>query len=101
MCNKERYFVVSDNCRESLGRVVDALVEARELQQICLVPTLSQATHLLVIAEDDTEVQDALWRKSEQNDLPDLPVVVLFTDYMDLWEISLAMAMGEEVRHAV
>jgi hypothetical protein len=101
MCSTERFFVVSDNCRESLDRVVDALVEAREQQQICLVPALSQATHLLVIAEDDAEVQDALWHRAKQGVLPNLPVVVLLTDYIDVWEISLAMAMGEEVRHAV
>lgn len=101
MCNTSRTFVVGDNQRESLDRVVDTLVEARELQQICLAPSISQATHLLVIAADDAGVQDALWRKSECSELPDLPVVVFFIDYMDVWEISLTMAMGEEVRHAV
>jgi hypothetical protein len=75
MRNSERYFVVGDNQRESLDRVVDTLVEARELQQICLVPSISQATYLLVIAADDAEVQGALWRKSGRGDLPDLPVV--------------------------
>lgn len=80
--------------------MVDTLVEARELQQICLAPSISQATHLLVIAQNDTEVQDALWQKPGRGGLSDLPVVVLFTDYMDVWEISLTIAMGEEVSHA-
>jgi hypothetical protein len=101
MCNTERFFVVSDNRRESLDRVVDALVEAREQQQICLVPALSQATHLLVIAEDDTEVQDALWRRAKLGVLPNLPVVVLFTDYLDVWEVCLDTALYEGVRNAV
>ena len=101
MCKTERYFVVSDNRRESLDRVADALVEAREPHQICPVPTLPWATHLLVVAEGDAEVREAIWRKSGQNDFPDLPVVVLLTDTMDVWEISLATAMGEEVSHAV
>jgi hypothetical protein len=92
---------VSDNRWESLDRVVYALVEAREKHQICLVPALSQATHLLIIAEDDAEIQDALWRQAKMSFLPNLPVVVLFTDYLDVWEVSLDTAMEEGVRHAV
>jgi hypothetical protein len=101
MCNTERYFVVGDNHRESLDRVVDALVEARELQQICLVPSISPATHLLIIANGDVEVQDALWRRAKSSFLPNLPVVVLLTDYMDVWEVCLDTALYEGVRNAV
>ena len=96
-----RYFVVGDDCRTTLNRVVDTLSEERNEQEATLVPGISQATHLLVMAQGDADVQETLWKFAKHGKLPDLPVVVLLTDYLEVWEISLATAMVEEEDHVV
>ena len=101
-----RYYVVGDMAKIPLDHVAGALRKWSRQDRVFLVPEPEQATHLLVIARNLSDVQYAVCRHSQNIPLPDLPVVVVFSDLLDVKEISLDKAIGsqllasQEVNHA-
>lgn len=100
------YYVVGDMAKIPLDHVVGALRKWSRQVRVFLVPEPEQATHLLVIARNLGDVQHVVCRHSQNAPLPYLPVVVVFSDLIDVREISLDRAIGshllasQEVDHA-
>ena len=100
------YYAVGDMAKIPLEHVIGALRKWSRQDRVFLVSEPEQATHLLVIARNLSDVQYAVCRHSQNTPLPDLPVVVVFSDLLDVREISLDKAIGsrllasQEVDHA-
>ncbi len=107
----KRFFVIGDVGCFSPDELVTTLSKRDEQDVVCLVRDQEKATHLLLIAHGDGDVQYHSCKAAQERSPPDLPVVVVMSDFCSLpaeviMEISLEMAMcperlNPEVKHAV
>jgi len=106
----KQYFVIGDAGALGLDELVELLTRHYRDDTLRLVSNPEQATHYLIVARSDGDVQLQSCSAAGLGQLPDLPVVLVMTEFRGLpditiTEISLECAMGverpaPEVNHA-
>ena len=104
------FYVIGEADDMALDELVELLTRHYQDDTMRLVSDSSLATHYLIVARSDGDVQLKSCSAAGLGQLPDLPVVLVMTEFRGLpditiTEISLECAMGPkrptpEVNHA-
>jgi hypothetical protein len=97
----KQYFVIGDADEMGLDELVELLTRHYQDDTLRLVSDPDLATHYLIVARSDGDVQLKSCSAAGFGQLPDLPVVLVMTEFRGLpditiTEISLECAMGPE-----